>query len=93
MCDGKNGFEKTKKQQSLFDDIENEISKEWHDMPEFKHEDKRAYHSLIVNFEDKEGFDKFIKLINKSITKRTRSIFYPESKLDLSSNYLYTDES
>jgi len=80
------------KQGKLFS-VENEIEKEWCGMPEFKHDDKRAYHQIIINFEDKEGFDEFRKLINKSITKRTKSIWFPESKLDKSSNYIYTDES
>nr|AKH47500.1 hypothetical protein [uncultured marine virus] len=81
------------KQNTLFKDFENEIEKEWHDMPEFKHDDKRAYHSIIVNFECKDDFDKFRELISKSITKKTKSIYYPQSKLDKSSKYIYTDES
>jgi hypothetical protein len=80
------------KQATLFD-IESEIEKEWKGMPEFSHEDKRAYHSILVNFECKEDFDKFRELISKSITKKTKSIYYPQSKLDKSSKYLYTDES
>lgn len=91
MCDGKNADRQ--KQQVLFPDLENEWEKEWHGMPEFKHEDKRAYHSVLVNFESKEDFEAFKKLVNNRITKKTKSFYFPESKLDKSSKYLYTDES
>jgi hypothetical protein len=81
-----------KNQQATLFNIESEIEKEWKGMPEFSHEDRRAYHSILVNFECKEDFDKFREIISKSITKNTKSIYYPNSKLNKSSKYLYTDE-
>lgn len=50
----------------------------WIDMPEFEQEDDSPHRKLIVSFRNEEDFKMFSKLINQNLTKKTKSIWYPE---------------
>ena len=54
-----------------------DYEKEWQDMPEYKHDDKRPYKSLIVHFLEEKEVENFFKLIKQDITEKTKFIYYP----------------
>jgi len=68
-----------------------EWEEEWHDMPEFKQNNKVAIHHLTVNFETLEDMQKFGELVGTTITQRTRGLYFPVKKLKVKRSY--TDES
>jgi hypothetical protein len=47
-------------------------------MPEYNNEHQLGMRHLIVHFNSNEAVDDFAKLVNQSITDRTRFIWYPE---------------
>ena len=64
---------------------------EWKDMPEFIQESKASIASVVVHFETLEDMDAFSKLIGRTITKKTKGIFYPLKEAKIKK--IYTDES
>jgi hypothetical protein len=58
----------------------NEI--EWGGMPEFDQPDATAWKSVIVHFRNKEDYEDFSKLVNQTLTDKTRSIWYPFKAAD-----------
>ena len=54
-----------------------DYEKEWQDMPEYKHDDKRPYKSLIVHFLEEKEVENFFKLIKQDFTEKTKFIYYP----------------
>lgn len=69
-------------QDSLFPEFENEIEKEWKDMPEFIQEDKSPIKQLIVSFKNYNDYKDFSKLINQPLTPKTQSVWYPQVDID-----------
>jgi hypothetical protein len=58
-------------------------NEEWEGMPEFEMKTDK-FRSVIVHFENQESIDEFARLINQTLTDKTRSIWYPEKqKADL----------
>lgn len=53
----------------------------WVGMPEFEQEDNNAYKELRVKFETKEDYEKFEKLVGQKLTKKTKSIWFPEQQI------------
>ena len=76
---------------SLFENLnDNEAwKKEWQGMPEFVQKDLTPAHSIIVNFEITEDFQGFKKLLNQSITDKTKSIWFPAQEKDPPKNLAY----
>jgi len=72
------------------EEVKEDWEKEWLDMPEFVQENEGAYKQLIVSFRNEEDLKTFLKLINQKITKKTKSIWFPQDDRDKPSNYLYT---
>ena len=72
-----------------------DASKEWEGMPEYIHEDKTAYRSLIIHFADQNAVDKFTKFISKfaNITDKTRMIWFPDNTKEIQADKIYADES
>ena len=70
------------KQDSLFPEFENEIEKEWKDMPEFIQEDKSPIKQLIVSFKNYDDYKDFAKLINQPLTPKTQSVWFPPVGID-----------
>ena len=54
-----------------------DYEKEWQDMTEYKHDDKRPYKSLIVHFLEEKEVENFFKLIKQDFTEKTKFIYYP----------------
>ena len=50
----------------------------WRGMPEFNQPDKGAHRQIIVSFESDEDVEAFSKLIGQNITKKTKSLWYPQ---------------
>jgi hypothetical protein len=67
---------------SLFPDFENEIEREWKDMPEFIQEDKEPIKQLIVSFKNYDDYKEFAKLVNQALTKKTQSIWFPKVEIE-----------
>jgi hypothetical protein len=65
----------------------------WQGMPEFAQGDKTALQSIHVHFENKDAVDAFAELIGQKLTDRTRSIWYPEIKIERYADKRYSDES
>jgi hypothetical protein len=65
----------------------------WRGMPEFKQDDKTAFQSIHVHFKSKADVEDFARLINQSITDRTRSLWYPYIEIERYADKGYTDES
>lgn len=63
---------------SLFDGIpDDEKESEWRGMPEFKQPDNGAIRQIIVSFSKKEDIEEFARLVGQNITKKTKSIWFP----------------
>jgi len=58
-----------------------DFNEAWKGMPEFIQKDKSAYKSLLVNFDNEKGLNTFLKLINQTITDKTKSIWFPKHEI------------
>jgi hypothetical protein len=50
---------------------------EWQGMPEYSHEDKSAFKTLVVHFPDQQSVDLFAKKIDQKITEKTKTVWFP----------------
>lgn len=66
-----------------------EAKKSWDGMPEYDHEDKTAFRSIIVHFKNQENVDKFAELVGQNITDKTRMLWYPEIEIERASDKRY----
>lgn len=83
---------KKEKRQPLFEmpTIQDE---EWQGMPEYSKKDLTSYQHIVVHFSCEEDVQKFAKLIDRKITKKTNSIWYPPIAYMVAKNKRYVDES
>lgn len=65
----------------------------WQGMPEFEQDDKTAFQSIYIHFKNQEAITEFARLIQQSITLKTRSLWYPEIEIERYANKRYSDES
>lgn len=71
------------KQIDLFGEVVKEdYEKEWQEMPEFHQEDLGPWKQIIVSFKNWEDLQDFSKLLDQPITMKTKSLWYPEAKID-----------
>lgn len=77
---------------SLFEKIENDLEKEWVDMPEFVQKDKQPVKKIIVSFESYEDVLEFAKIIGFKVTNKTKSIWFPVKERDKPKEYAYVDK-
>jgi hypothetical protein len=61
-------------------------------MPEFNQPDNGAFRQIIISFDDQEGVDKFAALIGQSLTKKTKSLWYPPRPTNKVVDLFYFDE-
>lgn len=59
----------------------NDPMAEWQGMPEFENEDLTSDSSLVVHFAKPEDRAAFAKLVEQTITEKTRSIWYPKAEV------------
>lgn len=79
-------------QDSLFPEFENDIEKEWKDMPEFIQENKQPIKQLIVSFKNFDDYKEFSKLIEQPLTPKTQSVWFPKAEIETYANKVYTDD-
>lgn len=65
----------------------------WKGMPEFEHEDKTAYKSIVLHFKDQAAVDTFAALVGQNITLNTRYLWYPEKEIETYMDKRYAPES
>lgn len=82
-------------QPSLLDAVELYCG-EWHNMPEFSHEDLAPKYQLIINFSCATDVEEFGKLIGQPIKAKSgrqlRSLWYPEQEIGRMINKRYIGE-
>lgn len=62
---------------------------EWKGMPEFYQENLEPESQIIVSFKNQKDREKFAKLIDQSITPKTKSIWYPAQEREEFKNLSY----
>lgn len=65
----------------------------WKGMPEFEQEDKTAYQSIHIHFKNQDAVEEFSRLINQTITDKTRSLWFPYIEIERYADKRYSDES
>ena len=65
----------------------------WAGMPEYEHEDKTAFQSLVVHFKDQAAVDAFAGLIGQKLTQQTRFVWYPATEIQSYMDKRYAPES
>ena len=80
---------------SLFGDeiAQGEHLGEWQGMPEYSSEDETAYRTLIVHFESEADVKTFSKLVQQSLSEKTRSIWFPKRERTKNEDKIVDDES
>lgn len=77
----------------LFENTE-DWKKEWVGMPEFIQEKSdKPFTQITIRFKNQEDLKQFSNLINQNLTKKTKSIWFPQIERGLSANKLYVNES
>jgi len=66
---------------------------EWQDMPEFIQDDLTPMQSILVHFKTEDDRLAFAKLLNQTITEKTKFIWYPELKAENLLKFSCEDES
>lgn len=62
--------------------LEEDWTKLWKGMPEYKCEDLSPFKTLLVHFTNYSDIKKFAKLIGQTITPETRSLWFPKAEID-----------
>ena len=85
---------KSADQNQLFD-IGNSWMEHWWGMPEYHMRDAQPQHSIIIQFMNYEDILDFAKLIDISVTRTTRSAWFPKGvdDVDSPSDWEWADES
>jgi hypothetical protein len=55
-------------------------AEEWQGMPEFEQEGSETYQDVIVHFMTAEDVELFAELVDQTITKQTKYIYYPKKE-------------
>jgi hypothetical protein len=77
----------------LFENTQ-EWKNEWIDMPEFIQEKSdKPYTQITIRFKNQNDLKEFSKLIEQNLTKKTKSIWFPQIERGLSADKLYVNES
>jgi len=64
-------------------------SQEWQGMPEYDHEDKRPFRSMLIHFMTKENFEIFLKLIKQDASEKTRWLYFPRQENEVLKDKTY----
>jgi hypothetical protein len=65
---------------------------EWSGMPEFEHGEKAAFRSVMVHFDDQQAVDQFAKLLEVTVTAKTKYVWYPHKDRTDNSGVRYKSE-
>ncbi len=70
-----------------------EWKNEWVGMPEFIQEKSdKPFTQITIRFKNEQDLKDFSKLINQNLTKKTKSIWFPEIERGSNANKLYVNE-
>ena len=64
----------------------NDVEEYWQDMPEYEHEDKRPFRSMLMHFMTKENFETFLQLIKQDASEKTRWLYFPRQENEVLKN-------
>ena len=64
----------------------------WDDMPEFKTQENQPYKQIRVNFESEKDIEEFSKLIDQTVTNKTKAIRFPKRDKSRNSLLRWMDE-
>lgn len=65
----------------------------WQNMPSYKQDDNGAQRTIQINFENQEAVKAFAKLVDQTITDKTKSIWFPKrEKNNVSDLFWFSDE-
>jgi hypothetical protein len=53
------------------------IESEWQGMPEYNQPNNGAFRQIVVEFDNDEDVEEFGKLIQQSLTEKTKSMWFP----------------
>jgi hypothetical protein len=81
-----------KKERKPLFEVPTEHEKEWQGMPEFTQKDITSIQHIIVHFTTREDVDAFAKLIGRSLSKKTNSIWFPDVPPARTSTRHFVDE-
>lgn len=71
-----------------------DYTQEWQGMPEMDQEDMGFFKEIIIRFILEDDYREFAKLIQQTLTEKTKSIWYPKQDFDQTNrDYKYTNES
>ena len=79
-------------QDSLFPEFENEIEKEWKEMPEFIQDNQQPIKQLIISFKNWDDYKVFAKIIEQPLTAKTQSVWFPKAEIETYADKCYVDE-
>ncbi len=79
------------KKRELFD-LPTDWEIEWQDMPEFIQEHQPPFREVIVRFRNEEDLLAFGEVVEQTVTRRTKSIWFPKLIHGIHSNKRYIDE-
>ena len=68
---------------------ENDAFEEWTDMPDFDMEDLTSFRKLIIHFESQEDVDEFAKVMNQTISDKTKYLWFPKKEKEEHDNLRY----
>ena len=68
------------------------IKREWINMPEFKQEDLGPERQLVDSFKNEEYVQAFAKLVDQTITFKTKSIWFPWVENEKQFDKVYVDK-
>jgi len=66
--------------------------KHWQNMPTYNQPDNGAYRQLIINFQNEEAVKNFAQLVNQPLTKKTKSIWFPQREQNNVSDLFWIQE-
>ena len=79
-----------KKQYDLFNaPIQEDWEKEWKDMPEFSHTNKKPIRQIIVSFNSEEDIKAFSELVKQKIGPKSKSMWFPKEDREKPSLFKY----
>jgi hypothetical protein len=82
------------KDQGGFFDIPKDWEKHWQEMPEYNQiRYNECYCEVILRVRTKEDLDELSKLVGQSLSKKSKSIWYPKLKREVFTNKRYVDET
>jgi hypothetical protein len=70
----------------------NDPNEEWKGMPEFEQNNKLAYRTILVHFENEDDISNFSELIGQNITDKTKYLYYPQQVKNELKSISYVNE-